>query len=273
MTECPSCGRENADDARFCSGCGQDLAAVAAEEVRKTVTIVFCDLVGSTALGERLDPESVRRVVGRYFDEARVAIERHGGTVEKFIGDAVMSVFGIPRLHEDDALRAVRAAGDLRDAVRRLGDEVEAELGVRIQARIGVATGEVVAGDHSAGHAFVTGDVVNVAARLEQAAGVDEVLVGARTHELVRDAVRAEPVGPLELKGKSLPIVAWRLLEVKDSRATVARALESPFVGRARELEVLSAALARGGIAFVPAVHARGSAGHRQVARRRRVHR
>ncbi len=235
----------NPGDARFCSGCGAQLAALAVEQVRKTVTIVFCDLVGSTSLGEQLDPEAVRRAVGRYFDEARVAIERHGGTVEKFIGDAVMSVFGIPRLHEDDALRAVRAAGDLRDAVRRLGDEVEAELGVRIQARIGVATGEVVAGDHSAGHAFVTGDVVNVAARLEQAAGVDEVLVGARTHELVRDAVRAEPVGPLELKGKSLPIVAWRLLEVKDSRATVARALESPFVGRARELEVLSAALAR----------------------------
>ncbi len=120
MRECPSCGRENGDDARFCSGCGEQLAAVSVEEIRKTVTIVFCDLVGSTALGERLDPESVRGAIGRYFDEARVAIERHGGTVEKFIGDAVMSVFGIPRLHEDDALRAVRAAVDLRDAVSRL---------------------------------------------------------------------------------------------------------------------------------------------------------
>jgi len=245
VTECPSCGRENADDARFCSGCGQDLAAVAAEEVRKTVTIVFCDLVGSTALGERLDPESVRRAVGRYFDEARVAIERHGGTVEKFIGDAVMSVFGIPRLHEDDALRAVRAAAELRDAVTRLGDELGAELGIRIEARIGVATGEVVAGDHSAGHAFVTGDVVNVAARLEQAAGAGEVFVSERTHALVRDAVRAEPVGPLKLKGKSMRIAAWRLIEVKDRLAAVSRAVDSPFVGRERELEALSTALER----------------------------
>ena len=245
MAECPSCGRENPNDARFCSDCGEQLAAVALEQVRKTVTIVFCDLVGSTALGERLDPESVRRAIGRYFDEARVAIERHGGTVEKFIGDAVMSVFGIPRLHEDDALRAVRAAADLRDAVRSLGDDLEAELGVRIEARIGVATGEVVAGDHSAGHAFVTGDVVNVAARLEQAADANDVLLGERTHELVRDAVRAESAGPLELKGKSMPIAAWRLLEVKDPPASMARGIETPFVGRERELEALSAALKR----------------------------
>ncbi len=244
MRECPSCARENGDDARFCSGCGEQLAAVSVEEIRKTVTIVFCDLVGSTALGERLDPESVRGAIGRYFDEARVAIERHGGTVEKFIGDAVMSVFGIPRLHEDDALRAVRAAVDLRDAVSRLGDELEEQLGIRIQARIGVATGEVVAGDHSPGHGFVTGDVVNVAARLEQAAGADEVLVGERTHALVQEAVRAEPVEPLELKGKSAPIAAWRLLEVMDRPATMT-GVDSPFVGRERELEALSAALAR----------------------------
>jgi class 3 adenylate cyclase/tetratricopeptide (TPR) repeat protein len=244
VTECPSCGRENADDARFCSGCGEELGAPAVEEVRKTVTVVFCDLVGSTALGERLDPESVRRAVGRYFDEARVAIERHGGTVEKFIGDAVMSVFGIPRLHEDDALRAVRAASELRDAVVALGDELETELGARIEARIGVSTGEVVAGDPSSGQAFVTGDVVNVAARLEQAAGPGEVLIGERTLELVREAVRVEPAGPLELKGKSEPVTAWRLLEVTGLPPT-ARGLDTPFVGRGHELEALSNALAR----------------------------
>jgi class 3 adenylate cyclase/tetratricopeptide (TPR) repeat protein len=244
MAECQSCGRENPGDARFCSGCGTELVAPALEEVRKTVTVVFCDLVGSTSLGERLDPESVRRAIGRYFDEARVAIERHGGTVEKFIGDAVMSVFGIPKLHEDDALRAVRAAAELRDAVTVLGDELESELGVRIEARIGVATGEVVAGDPSSGQAFVTGDVVNVAARLEQAAGPGEVLFGEPTLELVREAVRAEPVGPLALKGKSAPVEAWRLLEVSGMPA-LRRGLDSPFVGRRRELEAMSAALRR----------------------------
>jgi class 3 adenylate cyclase/tetratricopeptide (TPR) repeat protein len=244
MADCPTCGRENPEDARFCSGCGAELVAPAGEEVRKTVTVVFCDLVGSTSLGERLDPESVRRAIGRYFDKARASIERHGGTVEKFIGDAVMSVFGIPRLHEDDALRAVRAAAELRDAVTALGDELEGELGVRIEARIGVATGEVVAGDPSSGQAFVTGDVVNVAARLEQAAGPGEVLLGARTHELVRDVVRVEPAGELALRGKSAPVVAWRLLEVRDL-PVVARCLESPLVGRERDLAALREVLER----------------------------
>ena len=244
MPECPTCGRENAKDARFCSGCGAELVAPRVEEVRKTVTVVFCDLVGSTSLGERLDPESVRRVIGRYFDEARVAIERHGGTVEKFIGDAVMSVFGIPRLHEDDALRAVRAAAELRNAVSALGDELEGQLGVRIEARIGVATGEVVAGDHSSGQAFVTGDVVNVAARLEQAAGPGEVLVGEQTLELVREAARVEPAGPLALKGKSAAVLAWRLIELTNAPA-VPRAADSPFLGRERELADLRAALQR----------------------------
>src|SRR3990170_5749329 len=244
MVECPSCGREYPGDARFCSVCGAELAAPAIEDVRKTVTVVFCDLVGSTSLGEQLDPESVRRAIGRYFDEARAAIERHGGTVEKFIGDAVMAVFGIPRLHEDDALRAVRAAAELRDAVTALGDELERELGVRIETRIGVATGEVVAGDHSSGQAFVTGDVVNVAARLEQAAGPREVLLGERTYELVREAVRTEHAGPLTMKGKSDPVAAWRLLELTGAPA-VPRALDTPFTGRERELATLFEALER----------------------------
>jgi class 3 adenylate cyclase/tetratricopeptide (TPR) repeat protein len=244
MAECPTCGRESTAGAQFCSACGTALGVPASEEVRKTVTVVFCDLVGSTSLGEQLDPESTRRVIGRYFDEARVAIERHGGTVEKFIGDAVMSVFGIPRLHEDDALRAVRAAAELRDAVAELGDELESELGVRIEVRIGVATGEVVAGDHSSGQAFVTGDVVNVAARYEQAAGPGEILLGERTRELVGDAVRVEAAGPLTLKGKSAPVAAWRLLGLVDAPA-VLRAVDAPFVGRERELAALWEALQR----------------------------
>ena len=131
---------------------------------------MFADVTGSTALGERLDPEALRRVMGRYFDEMAAVIERHGGTVEKFIGDAVMAVFGIPRLHEDDALRAVRAAAGMRDGARELNVELERDHGVGIAARIGVNTGEVVAGDPTAGQRLVTGDAVNVAARLEQAA-------------------------------------------------------------------------------------------------------
>jgi class 3 adenylate cyclase len=132
------------------------------------VTVVFCDVTGSTAMGERLDPESLRRVMSRYFAEMRAALERHGGTVEKFIGDAVMAVFGVPAIHEDDALRAVRAAAEMREALEVLNKELERDHGVSLVVRIGVNTGEVVAGDQS--DTLVTGDAVNVAARLEQAA-------------------------------------------------------------------------------------------------------
>src|SRR5262249_46800419 len=121
MVACPSCGFSNVPEARFCSGCGASLVEVpVAREVRKTVTIVFCDVTGSTALGERLDPESLRQVMARYFEAMRAVIERHGGTVEKFIGDAVMAVFGVPVVHEDDALRAVRAAAEMREALSAL---------------------------------------------------------------------------------------------------------------------------------------------------------
>src|SRR5579871_2575141 len=155
---------------------------------RKTVTVLFCDLAESTALGERLDPEPLRLLLARWYEAMRAPLERHGGTVEKFIGDAVMAVFGVPVAHEDDALRAVRAAVEMRDAVPALG----------LRARIGVNTGEVVAGE---GDTLVTGDAVNVAARLEQAAEPGEVLIGAETQRLVRDAVRVEPVS-VEAKGK-----------------------------------------------------------------------
>ena len=173
MPACPACGQESPDGFRFCGSCGAALAPVAApREVRKTVTVVFCDVTGSTALGERLDPEAMRRTMGRYFEEIRLIVERHGGTVEKFIGDAAMAVFGIPVAHEDDALRAVRAVAEIRERLAALGEE----LSVALSFRTGVNTGEVVAGE---GETLVTGDAVNVAARLEQAAPAGEILIGA----------------------------------------------------------------------------------------------
>ncbi len=240
MPTCPNCGRESPEDFAFCPVCGAPLAAASpGRETRKTVTVVFCDVTGSTALGERLDPESLRDVQSRYFDAMRAAIERHGGTVEKFIGDAVMAVFGIPQLHEDDALRAARAAADMREGLATLNKELERDRGVTIQVRIGVNTGEVVAGVSAADPAFVTGDAVNVAARLEQHAAPGEVLLGDPTYRLVRDAVEAEAVEPLDLKGKAEPVPAWRLLGVREVMSAVPRHLDSPMVGRERPLAQL----------------------------------
>jgi len=219
---CPACGTENPAGARFCNACGAALPGEAAREVRKVVTVLFCDVTGSTALGESLDPEQLRRVMADYFAVARAAIERHGGTVEKFIGDAVMAVFGVPTVREDDALRAVRAAVELRDAAQ-------------IDVRIGVNTGEVVTGT---GETLVTGDAVNVAARLEQAAGVGEVLIGGPTYSLVREAVDAELVPPIEAKGKSAPVTAYRLRSVTGDTAYVRRT-DAPLVGRERERKLL----------------------------------
>ena len=178
---CPSCGQESPAGYRFCGACGATLEPERQADVRKTVTIVFCDLVGSTALGERTDPEVLRELMTRYHAELRAILERHGGSVEKFVGDAAMAIFGLPQVHEDDALRAVRAAVEMRDAVSALGLDV----------RIGVNTGEVVAG---AGETLATGDAVNVAARLEQAAGAGEVLIGWATERFLRGSVRTEEV-------------------------------------------------------------------------------
>ncbi len=196
---------------------------------RKTVTVLFCDVTGSTALGESLDPEALRALLSRYFDRMKAIVEGHGGTVEKFIGDAVMAVFGVPAAHEDDALRAVRAAAEMRDALPELG----------VQARIGVTTGMVVAGTEER---LATGDAVNVAARLEQTAEPGEVLLGEPTLELVREAVEVETIEPLELKGKTEPVPAYRLLRVL---AAPERRHESPFVGRDRELALVREAWER----------------------------
>ena len=205
-------------------------------EARKTVTVVFADVTGSTELGEQLDPEALRSVMERYFTTARAALERHEGTVEKFIGDAVVAVFGIPTAHEDDALRAVRAAAEMREALAVLNEEFSRERGLTLAVRTGVNTGEVVAGDPTQGQFYATGDTVNVAARLEQAAAPGEILLGEKTYRLVRDAVRAESVEPLALKGKAETVPAWRLCAVVEGAAPFARRLDTPFIGRGEEL-------------------------------------
>ena len=215
------------------------MTSPASGQARKTVTVLFCDVTGSTALGEQLDPEALRDVIQRYFTEMRAVIERHGGTVEKFIGDAVMAVFGVPRVREDDALRAVRAAVDMQAALAEANTGFERDLGVRIKARIGVHTGEVVAGDPASQESFVSGDAVNVAARLEQAAEPGEILIGETTHLLVRAAVIAEPLPPLQLKGKSEPVAAYRLVVVEPGSEMLPRRLDAPLVGREHELAAL----------------------------------
>ena len=223
--------------------CGAQLAPSAPPlEVRKTVTIVFSDLKGSTALGERLDSESLREVLSHYFSQMQAVLERHGGTVEKFIGDAIMAVFGLPVLHEDDAVRAVRAAAEMQQTLERVNERLMRTHGVSLENRTGVNTGEVVAGDVTHGQRLVTGDAVNVAARLEQNAAAMEVLVGASTYRLVRDAVTVEAVEPLELKGKSERMPAYRLLSVSRDEG-VSRRHDTPIVGRERELAALAHAL------------------------------
>jgi class 3 adenylate cyclase/predicted negative regulator of RcsB-dependent stress response len=246
MRRCPNCGEENADRARFCQNCGTPVSDHGpASDTRKVVTIMFADVTGSTALGERLDPEALRKVMGGYFDAMSAVIERHGGTVEKFIGDAVMAVFGIPRLHEDDPLRAVRATADMRRALDGLNVDLERDHGVGLAARIGVNTGEVVAGEPAEGQRLVTGDAVNVAARLEQAAAPGEILLGEATFQLLRDAVEVETVEPLDLKGKSGRVIAFRLVRVFDDALGHARHLDAAMVGRDKELEMLDRALDR----------------------------
>ncbi|MDQ2689386.1 MAG: AAA family ATPase, partial [Chloroflexota bacterium] len=239
MRACPSCGESNPDRFSDCAFCGKPLVeSVAPHEERKVLTVVFCDLKDSTGLGERVDPEALGEVLDLYFTAMTRVLQRHGGSIQKFIGDAIVAAFGIPTLHEDDALRAVRAATEMRAALVRLNRQLQAGYGVTLTTRTGVHTGEVVVRTAVNDQQVLTGDTLNTAARLEQAAGDDEILIGRPTYRLVREAIEAEAVTPLELKGKSAPVAAYRLLRVfGDEQA--ARRHDAPMVGREDELRLL----------------------------------
>jgi class 3 adenylate cyclase/tetratricopeptide (TPR) repeat protein len=237
VRSCPACGTANPDASKFCAECGGRLPVGSADqEQRKTVTVLFSDVTGSTALGDRLEPESLRRMLSRFFDAARDVVERHGGTVEKFIGDAVMAIFGVPIVHEDDALRALRAAADLMESLGPLNSALEHDFGATLQIRIGVNTGDVVTGTSER---LATGDAVNVAARLEQLAPPGQIYVGEMTAELAGASVTLEELEPALLKGKTLPSRVFQLI----SATTAERAVRAtPMVGRKRQLEMLRGA-------------------------------
>ena len=231
---------------RFPSAGGAPAAPIGlgSSEVRKPATFIFVDLKGSTALTERIDQEAMNEIKKRYFTVMAAQIEQHGGTIEKYIGDAIMAVFGIPRAHEDDALRAVRAAHGMQQELVRLNEDFLRFYGVELANRTGVNTGEVVANtDPSANQQLATGDTVNVAARLEQAAPANEILIGETTYDLVRAYVTVEAVEPLELKGKSERVGAYRLVTVADHATETPSDEEGPLVGRETELAGLRAML------------------------------
>ena len=236
---CRSCGQANDHDDRRCGNCGALLPTDdMVRESRRMVTIVFADPKPKAHDGEPLTPDVTSVVMLRYFDVMRPILERHGGTVEKFIGDAMMAVFGLPVRHEDDAARAVRAAAEMQRALHELNDELDRRFGVRFANPIGVNTGTVVAGDAAEGQRLVTGDAVNVAARLEQTAAAGEVILGELTRQLAGDSAETEAIAPLALKGKAEPVLAYRLVRVA-ALGRSARRHDLPLVGRDREFAVL----------------------------------
>jgi class 3 adenylate cyclase/tetratricopeptide (TPR) repeat protein len=242
MQTCPSCGGANPDGFRFCGDCGSPLAAAAERrEERKVVTCLFCDLVGFTSRAERMDPEDVRALLGPYHARVRSELERFGGTVEKFIGDAVMALFGAPVAHEDDPDRAVRAALAIRDWAVGQGEG--------LQVRIGINTGEALVtlgARPREGEPMATGDVVNTAARLQTAAPVNGILVSESTHRATEHAIAYERRAAVEAKGKSDPVEAWEALDVlAGPDADVFGHTRTPLVGRTRELSLLVSTLAR----------------------------
>jgi class 3 adenylate cyclase/tetratricopeptide (TPR) repeat protein len=223
MAACAVCGADNRDGARFCDSCGASIAVLGRRQ-RKLVTVVVCDVVGSTSLGEESDPEAVEVLLSRYFERMKWIVEAHGGTVEKFIGDAVVAVFGVPVAHEDDALRAVRAAVEMLASLPEL----------QVEARLGVNSGEIVTSGYGT---IVTGDAINVAARLQQTASAGEILIGEQTAHLAGPAINVGELAALEVKGKTEPVHAFRLVGL---RRQTGGAVGSRFVGRERELTCLS---------------------------------
>lgn len=242
MPWCSSCGQFAAEGARFCPACGVRLASSTAvpQLARKTVTVLFSDVTGFTALGEQLDPESVHQVMGRFFTEMAAVVERHGGIVEKFIGDEVMALFGLPVLHEDDALRAARAALEMRTVLNALNEELTLRWDIRLNVHTGVNTGEVVAGVLGTGDAVTYGDPVNVAQRLQAAAAPGEILVGPTTAQLLHGRARLTGLTPLRLKGKPELVEAWRLEYVEtDAPLMATMSPARPLVDRTTELRQL----------------------------------
>ncbi|HMI98820.1 MAG TPA: AAA family ATPase [Gaiellaceae bacterium] len=241
MVRCERCGRENADDARFCSGCGAPLVVEepARREERKVVTVLFADLVGFTARAEAMDPEDVRAVLAPYHARLRRELESHGGTVEKFIGDAVMALFGAPASHEDDPERAVRAAIAIRDWAREDGD---------LELRIAVTTGEALihlSARPNEGEGMASGDVVNTAARLQAAAPVNGILVDETTYRATEPVIAYEKHDPVSAKGKMEPVTVWEAVEARARFGADVAAPQTPLIGRDQERELLASALGR----------------------------
>jgi class 3 adenylate cyclase len=242
MIVCPNCGAENREEARFCDSCGGVLAPApaSAREERKVVTVLFADLVGFTSRAEQMDPEDVRAVLEPYHAHLRSELERYGGTVEKFIGDAVMALFGAPVSHEDDPERAIRAALAIRDWVREQED---------LQLRIAVTTGEALialGARPSEGEGMASGDVVNTAARLQAAAPVNGILVDETTYRATAQAISYSDHDPVEAKGKAVPIGVWEAVEARSRLGVdLARGAGGPLVGRDKEIDLLRDALAR----------------------------
>ena len=241
VVACPACGAPNEPGDRFCGACGEPLTTAppvpAAATERRLVSVLFADLVGFTSHSDARDPEEVRELLTGYFDAARAAVQRHGGVVEKFIGDAVMAVWGARAAQEDDAERAVRVALELIDSVHALGERT----GLVLQARAGVATGEAAVSVGAIGQGIVAGDLVNTASRIQAAAAPGAVFVDETTRRMTEAAIVCEPAGSFELKGKRDPMPLWRAARVSAARRGVGRSagLDPPFVGRERELRLL----------------------------------
>jgi len=237
--KCASCGAKVSAADRFCAGCGAPLESRVRQESRKRVSVLFLDIVGSTALAEQLDPEPLRLIMDRYFAACAAAIGDHGGAVEKFIGDAVLAVFGAAATHEDDAARATRAAVSALRRLRELSAEFDAKYGVNLEARCGICTGDVIVIMPPGGDFRVVGDAVNTASRLQTAAGPGEILVNEDTAVMIRRAIGIEPIAPLTLKGKARPVPAWRVTDTATAAGN-GHPPAHPFIGRADELEELA---------------------------------